>query len=215
MNKILIITGGFVDEKLLKSQVSKEKYSIIIAADKGLMAADHLKLPVDLILGDFDSLPRDILRKYQNTSIPTKIYPAEKDKTDTHIAFELAMEYNPSLIDIVGATGSRMDHSLSNIHLLISALKENILVRIIDTNNRIYLKNCSFTIRKDEQYGDYLSLLPFSDEVRGLKLKGFKYPLNGITLTKGTSLCVSNEIIEDEAKVEFDEGILIVFETKD
>lgn len=212
---ILIITGGFVDEIFLKSLVLIENYSLIIAADKGLKAADNLELPVDFILGDFDSLPIDVLKKYQNKSIPTKIYPSEKDMTDTQIALELALEYNPTNIDIVGATGSRMDHSLANLHLLLISLHHKVSTRILDEKNKIYLKDGSFTIKKDDQYGNYVSLIPFTDQVKGLKLKGFKYPLDGITLSKGSSLGVSNEIIEDEGKVEFDEGILIVFETKD
>ena len=46
-----------------------------------------------------------------------------KDKTDTHIAFEMALSYKPSVIDLIGATGSRMDHTISNIDLLMPGTK--------------------------------------------------------------------------------------------
>lgn len=213
--KILIITGGSIDEVFLKSMVIKEDYSMIIAADRGLLAADRLKLPLDYILGDFDSVPIDILSKYKSKSIPIESYPTMKDKTDTEIAFEMALEHGPSVIDLVGATGSRMDHTISNMNLLVMGINQGINARILDINNKIYLKNKSFTVEKNEQHGDYISFLPFTDQVKGLNLHGFKYPLYDVTLTVGSSLGVSNELLEEEGRVEFQEGALLVFETKD
>jgi thiamine pyrophosphokinase len=138
-----------------------------------------------------------------------------KDKTDTHIALEMAFTHNPSVIDLVGATGSRMDHTIANMDLLLLALNRGIHARIFDSNNKIYLMNKSFIINKNSQYGDFISLISFSFQVKGLSLHGFKYPLNGITLTAGSSLGISNELIADEGRVEFDEGILAVFESRD
>lgn len=214
-NNVLIITGGYIDETFLKTLVIEERYSIIIVADRGLLAADNLQLPIDYILGDFDSVPPDILSKYKAGATPIKTYPSKKEKTDTEIALELALEKKPSRVDLVGATGSRIDHTMANMDLLMKAINQNVNARIIDTNNRIYLKKQSFIIKKDEQYGDYISLLPFSFQIKGLTLKGFKYPLDSITLTAGSSLGISNEIIDEEGSVEFEDGILAVFETID
>jgi thiamine pyrophosphokinase len=79
----------------------------------------------------------------------------------------------------------------------------------------IYLKKQSFSILKSQQYGSFVSLLPFTEQVRGLTLKGFKYPLDKIILTAGSSLGISNEIKEDEGIVEFASGILLVTESRD
>lgn len=213
--KILIITGGFIDEEFLKFLVNKEKYSMIIVADRGLLAADSLGLSVDYILGDFDSVPLEILSKYRKKPIPIESFPSMKDKTDTQIAFEVALEHRPSRIDLVGATGSRMDHTISNMGLLMLALNLGISAMILDANNKIYLKRDSFTIKKVNQHGDFISFLSFSHQVKGLKLHGFKYPLRGVTLMAGSSLGISNELQEEEGRVEFQEGILAVFESKD
>lgn len=214
-NKILIITGGQIEEVFLQESVTREDYSMIIAVDRGLMAADHLKLPIDFIVGDFDSVPLDILKQYENKSVPIKTFPAEKDKTDTEIAIELAIMNNPKRIDIIGATGSRLDHVLANIHLLLLPMQLAIDAYILDSNNKIYLKKDDFTIQKDKQYGSYVSLMPFSGKVSGLTMIGFKYPLKSIMLSPGSSLCVSNEIKAEEGIVEFADGFVIVFETKD
>jgi len=214
-NKILIITGGRIDNSFLSGLVSKVKYSMIIAADRGLTAADQLNLPLDYIVGDFDSVPEPILEKYRKQSTPINTFPKEKDKTDTQIAIELALMYHPSCIDIVGATGSRLDHVLANIHLLLLPLQLKVSAYILDPNNKIYLKQETFSIKKKMQFGDYISLLPFSEKVSGLTLKGFRYPLNHITLIAGNSLGISNEIKEEEAQVELSEGILLVIESRD
>jgi len=214
-NKILIVSGGFINEEFLKSLISKEGYSLIIAADRGLEALNRINVMPDFILGDFDSAGTDILSEYRNKSIPVITYPSHKDDTDTQLALELALEQNPEVIDITGATGNRLDHTMANIGLLGMTLEKNVDARILDPNNKIYLKDNNFIIKKENQYGDFVSFLPFNGRVKGLKLKGFKYPLDGITLDAASSLCISNEIMDDEAKIEFEEGILIVFETRD
>ena len=213
--RILIITGGHIDEEFLRSLLDKEMYSLIIAVDRGLLMADRLNVEPDYIVGDFDSVPMNLLNEYKTKGIPIETFPRMKDKTDTHIALEMALTHKPLLIDLVGATGSRMDHTISNMDLLMLALNQGICARILDNNNKVYLMKNSFTINKKNQYGDFISLLSFSYQVKGLKLNGFKYPLNGITLTAGSSLGISNELVSDEGRVEFDEGILAVFETKD
>jgi thiamine pyrophosphokinase len=188
---------------------------MIIAADSGLAAADRLNIELDYIVGDFDSVSETVLQKYRKLSTPIKTFPKEKDKTDTQIAIELALMNHAVHLDIIGATGSRLDHVLANIHLLLLPMQLKVRASLIDGNNRIYLKQESFTLKKQEQFGDYVSLLPFTEKVRGLTLRGFKYPLNQIVLTSGNSLGISNEIVEEEASVEFTEGILLVIESRD
>ena len=214
-NKILIITGGHIDDIFLKTRVEEEQYSMIIAADNGLTAADRLNIVLDYIVGDFDSVDKRVLSRYREKSIPIETFPTEKDKTDTQIALELALTQHPTLIDILGATGSRFDHVLANIQLLMLPMQQGITACIMDVNNKIYLKRECFTIKKNMQYGNYVSLLPFTEKVFGLTLKGFKYPLNNVILTSGVSLGISNEIKEEEVLVEISEGILLVIEAKD
>ncbi|NLZ83144.1 MAG: hypothetical protein GX915_05730, partial [Clostridiales bacterium] len=47
--KVLIITGGNIDKTFLGQLVEINQYSEIIAADHGLIAGDHLNLPLDFI----------------------------------------------------------------------------------------------------------------------------------------------------------------------
>jgi thiamine pyrophosphokinase len=166
-------------------------------------------------VGDFDSVSGDVLEKYKESIVPIETFPLEKDKTDTQIAVEMALSHNAAEIHLIGATGSRLDHTLANLHLLLFPLEKQVDACLLDSSNKIYLKKESFTLQREKQHGRYVSFLPFHGDVYGLTLEGFKYPLDRIHLAAGESLCISNEIVEEEAVISFTKGILTVFETKD
>lgn len=222
--KILIISGGSIDEMWGRKWVADYEPDYCIAADSGLVMADKLGLTVDLLLGDYDSVDKKIFEKY-NGNTKTITYPCEKDYTDTHLALKKAIEKIKKMQDtskdstedeiaIIGATGTRYDHAFTNIFVLDESLEAGIRCAIYDKNNKIYLADKSFEIRKDNQFGDYLSFAPMTPEA-GLSLSGVKYPLDRYTLRQGESICQSNEITEMIAKVEIFTGKLVVFETRD
>ena len=99
--------------------------------------------------------------------------------------------------------------------LLALGLEKGVTISLLDAHNRIRLIDQPLTIKKKEQYGDYVSLIPHGGAVCGLTLKGMKYPLFGATLTPDVSLGISNEIVDEEASISFQEGRLFVFETRD
>ena len=74
----------------------------------------------------------------------------------------------------------------------------------------------SHIIRKDSQFGKYVSFFAAGETVEGLTLKGFKYPLDHYRLT--TDNCgrtVSNEIQEEKAKVLYEKGSLLMIMSRD
>ena len=188
----------------------------IIVCDRGLEALYQLKIIPNHVVGDFDSVSSNVLTFYQNKpQVVFHTYNAEKDNTDTDIALKLAIKLKSSEITILGALGKRMDHAIANIHILKDALEAEIPCQILDENNRIYLINKESTLNKDKIYGKYISLIPLTSVVEGLTLTGFKYPLNNYDLPVGTSLGISNEMIEDRAHIKMEKGILIVIESRD
>jgi len=212
---ILVFTGGMINLVWAREWLATKQFDYIITADKGLLYADELNCKVDYILGDFDSIDTDLLEKYRSMNVELITFPCEKDFTDTHLAIETAIEKGAGQITILGAIGSRMDHTMSNIQNMKIALDSEIPCYIIDEFNKIYLANKEVTINKSEQFGKYISLIPFSESVAGLTLSGFHYPLKKYLMNQGLSVGISNEIVEEKGVIEFEEGILIVFETRD
>lgn len=212
----LIVSGGEIDKKFLKNNIKNIGGQNIIAVDKGLEKLHELNIVPNHIVGDFDSISKEVLQQYQkNTQITFHTYNPKKDNTDTEIALQLAIRLKSSAITIIGALGKRMDHSLANIHILRQALKAKIPCQIVDCHNKIYLIEDKHVLHKNKMYGKYISLLPLTSKVEELTLKGFKYPLDKYCLPVGVSLGVSNEIVEDIAIIQLKGGILIVVESKD
>ena len=215
MRRCVIVGGASIgDYRTVGAMLRQDDY--VIYCDCGLRHMDGLGAEPDLIVGDFDSIAPGILETLQQKH-QTKIerHSSIKDETDTELAMRLAMSLGADYIEIYGATGTRMDHVLGNIQLLKMALDQWVHCHIIDENNRISMIRESATIRKDQQYGEYVSLIPFTSCVKGLTLRGMKYPLNRYTLTCGLARGVSNEIVDAVAEIELEEGILLVIESKD
>lgn len=212
--KTLIITGGKINKNFAKKYLKSNKYDIIIAVDKGLETIDYLKLEPQYILGDFDSVNTKILEKYKPQNIKIIKLNPEKDLTDTHSAIDLALEIKSTEITILGAIGTRLDHTMANIHILKQALDKNIKAKIVNEKNEIELINKEIIIKKDDNY-KYVSIIPLTTNVTGITIEGMKYIINDYTLSIGDSLGVSNEQIDKEAKISIKTGILVVIKSKD
>ena len=72
--KILIISGGSIDEMWGRKWVADYEPDYCIAADSGLVMADKLGLTVDLLLGDYDSVDKKIFEKYNNLSVRKRLH---------------------------------------------------------------------------------------------------------------------------------------------
>lgn len=208
----LIIANG---DDVHKSSLEGIKIDYVICADGGLEKAENLQVVPDLILGDFDSVNRDVLEKYKKDSEIMK-YPAEKDFTDMELSIETAVEKGFRDIVLVGATGGpRLDHSLANMMLLEKYYNLGINIIIIDNNNKIQIiaDNCDMLLNK--KIGNFVSLIPLTENLNGLTLEGFKYPLDRVVVKRGSTLCVSNEIISDKGRIILEKGTAMLFISRD
>ena len=89
MQALLVVNGELQGtEEEYRKMIGKGDY-IIIAVDGGLLLAEQLGLFPDVLLGDFDSIPRDRLDYYREKGAEIIPYPVEKDETDA----ELALNY--------------------------------------------------------------------------------------------------------------------------
>lgn len=213
----LIVTGGSIEDAFALDFIKKNTCDFVIAADSGMEFFYRNGLVPDEIVGDFDSVKKEVLEyfKEHNPDVQILKFQPEKDETDTELALRTAIEAGCEKIWLLGATGTRLDHVLGNIHLLGMAMERKCECIMVDSYNRIRMLNKGIRLKKEEQYGDYVSLFPFTPEVKGLTLRGFKYPLQSYNLPCYHSLGVSNEISGDEAEISFEEGILLMVESKD
>lgn len=213
--RISIVAGG--PERLIPylKPYDHPTDHIWIGVDRGTLFLLRNGIFPQHAFGDFDSVSNDERKNIMNSSIKVNQYQSEKDATDMELALEWALKQNPEQILIFGATGGRLDHELMNIQLLNRSLKVRADVRILDTRNEIslHLPGC-YDIEQDHRYS-YISFLAQSEEVTGITLDGFKYPLEQANLQVGSSLCVSNELVNKSGTYSFDSGIILMVKSRD
>ena len=116
MTGIIVCSGSITDYALIEKYF--EKADLIICADGG---ANHLrklgKLP-DILVGDFDSISEGDLDLLLAANVEIVRFPSEKDATDTQLAVQLAMDRGCDEVILLGAAGTRLDHTLANVFLL-------------------------------------------------------------------------------------------------
>lgn len=217
MKSILIITGGEVNITSSLQYTATKKYSKIIAVDGGLESADRMGIVPDIIIGDFDTVSSELLCRYEKLGCETVRLNPVKDDTDTEAAYARAMEYEPEEIDIIGAVGSRFDHSYANIFLLKRALEAGVKAYIITAMCRISVIAGDVELKKSELYGKYISLIQFDGSARGVTLRGLVYELDDFDFdTKKTyRLGVSNELHGERGYISIREGCMLLIEAKE
>ena len=129
------------------------------------------------------------------------------------ICIDFAISLGVTEIIILGATGTRLDHTLTNINLLIKADNANIKATIIDKNNIINLISSNIEIKGKK--GDLVSLIPITTSVEGINTIGLEYPLKNATMYIGKSLGVSNVMEDSIANVSIEKGYLLVMKCND
>ncbi len=211
---IHIVAGGPV--KMIPSFTQYNENDVTwIGVDRGLLTLLKQGVIPAKGIGDFDSVSHSELEWIKEKYSQLDIVPAEKDQTDTELAIDWAIAQNPEKILVFGATGGRLDHALANIQLLMKGITQEVVIEIIDTQNVLSLVSPgNYNIEKTKCYS-YISFLPFTKVVKGMTLTGFKYPLKNRNIEWGTTLCISNEIIEERGTFSFSDGIVIMVKSKD
>ena len=228
--RFLIVTNSKIQSPTaLRSSFRKftnfnldKKSFTIICADGGINNAAQLSLKADYLIGDFDSIDEELLKRVKNNSTETGIvngavienteilYDPDQNKTDTRLAVELALKLAAEEIYIIAATGGRMDHCLSNI-LELKFINDKASVSLIDEYSEIKYSTKSIELRGE--IGETLSIIPLSD-IKELSYEGLKYPLNKADITAGTSL-ICNKFSENQAKISFESGEILIIRAHD
>lgn len=214
--KAVIISGGTIDDKFVLQMLNEIQAEYVIGVDRGLQFLYRNRVMPTHIVGDFDSVEAELVEHYEKqTQVPIRKFRPEKDASDTEIALHLAIELGAEKVWILGGTGNRLDHVMANIQILKIAHDQGIKAYLQDTNNRISLAEKEVKLCKEDSSWDYFSVFPFGGVVDDISIEGAKYPLSHCRLCPNSSMCVSNEMQENEVKIAFPTGTIILMETRD
>lgn len=196
----------YINEYLAEAQ-------LVISADSGARHCRRMNITPDFLIGDFDSINDADYLALVEAGVQIIQYPAKKDMTDSEIAVQVAMEKGCDKIIMLGAIGSRLDHTAANLCLLKKLADLNVEGIIADEKNeaRVIKSHIELKRRKDT----FVTLLPLAGDAVGVTTGGLQYPLTDAVLEVGSSWGVSNQFVEDIAHVKVKEGYLLVIMSRD
>lgn len=231
--KFLIVANGPFQSKAVISELASQDNTTIIALDG---AADKLALlgvMPHAIIGDFDSIDKaywgiektlhDHPDKDKNKDAAQPFYIGNHNvkiilstsqyATDLEKGIKFADDSGAEIINIVCATGGRMDHSLGNIRFLRKHFKPNRLMRIYtDTQVLEYAKDQDVIIQGN--IGDQCGIMAFPKAT--MSTRGLKYDTHietendSFELELGFSESISNELSQNTATIKIQGEALII-----
>jgi len=181
---------------------------LVVGADGGARHPAALGWPVQVLVGDFDSLDETSRAALAAGGAEVFRHPAAKDEIDFELALALVRDRGFQDIDVLGALGGRWDMTFGNIFLPACPDFAAVRVRFRHGPWNLFVVQGPAELVLEGSPGDLLSLLPLGGDVRGISLSGCLYPLTRETL--GRSRGLSNELTGPSAGLAFDSGTLIV-----
>jgi len=187
---------------------------LVVAADGGAHGAARLGFPIDLLVGDADSIDPAELARLEASGVPIRRAERDKDESDTELAVLAAIELGAREIVVVGALGGRrLDHALANLGLLAHPALVGRSCVFLAAETRVTLLTGPASRAVAGRVGDIVSLLPLGDGVTGVTTEGLRYPLRGEPLPVGPARGLSNVRDADVARVTVATGRLLIVET--
>ena len=208
-NTWLILLGG--EHSFLPLGVlNKEGYQGMICADSGANHAFEFMFLPEIVIGDLDSIDKQVKDYFITNGVEFIPYPKDKDYTDGELAIEEALKRGADTLYICGAFGGREDHELANIFL--AARFSHLFRRIVLFGDDFYafFANGKEKINVKGNCGDTLSLLPLSSLIKSITIEGFRYPLVNADLAFGSTWGLSNVLTKEIGNIYFKEGMLLV-----
>ena len=198
----LFLNGELRGSKKFYLDFIEKNMGDIYCADGGANICYELGLTPKEIYGDLDSIKDEVKEFYQKKRVKFIKFKIEKDYTDSELVLnEIQNKYD--VIYCIAGLGGSIDHELTNINLLDKYL--NLI--FISQKEKIFKIDSNYKF--NNMINTKISFIVFSDEVKGLTLKGFKYDIENLDIKKGEARCISNIILENETNLFIKSGSLL------
>ncbi len=199
----IVITGGAAPplgaiEDLLG------KCDFLVAADSGLDQALAYGYTPDLIVGDMDSLgDRSLLADFPAERV--KIYPVDKDYTDTELALDEIAPYGTRVL--IGGGEGRLDHTLALLSLFEGPRSPDLWI-----SGREEIFPLSESLELAGVPGEIISFYPLGNRDIRFTSQGLFWALDRVRWERG-ELSLSNRFAGDRVRLVREKGSLLVIRT--
>ena len=190
-----------------KIDICPNENDLIIGADRGYFTLVENGYTPNVAIGDFDSYTGEVNCKN------TIVFPVKKDDTDSALAIEYAIKNDYNKIVVFGGIGGDLDHTIANVSLIAKYIEQGIEVVFVDRNNVIFGIH-NGTVSFDKKASGRISVFSFGDKAMGVYESGLLYSLENATLENRIPLGVSNEFINENARISVENGTLLIYTSR-
>lgn len=205
MKAAIILCNGEPVRKKIFEKIQKRFNADLICADGGANSAYKMKLLPKVIIGDLDSIKVEVAQYYKQKKVKIVGIKRQND-TDLEKALKFCKKQKYEMIFIMGFSGRRFDHTLSNIS---NALKfaRNFQIRLIENFSTLYLLHGKNTFHSFA--GEIISMIAFRNQAK-VTTHNLKYPLKSESLVFGERESTSNVSLGNWFDVEVSSHFLIL-----
>ena len=203
MRALIIANGTLPSVKIIRKLIRMA--NSIICADGGANHAKRLRVSPDCIIGDFDSILSSTKKHFKH--IPM-IHIKDQYSTDLEKAISYCIQRRFESVDIIGATGDRIDHSTGSLGCF-KKYGLDIHIRTVDSAGELSLIRKSISLQMN--IGEKISLIPL-EQCKGVSTKNLLYPLHNETLELGVREGISNEATGKTVKIAVGSGTLLCYQ---
>jgi len=199
-----IVGAGEFDESVLP-----RSGDFVIAADGGFSYLHEHEIEPDLIVGDFDSMPADLMEAVYKHPNVIRV-SSEKDDTDMLLAVREGLKLGYKEFAINGGLGGKLDQTYANIQIL-TFIAENAATGVLYGKNNCVtaIKDSSLELNPGSAKGKSVSIFSAEKQAQGVTLSGLLYPLDNADVTNYYP-GVSNEFTDKPAMITVVKGTLII-----
>ncbi|SMG08831.1 thiamine diphosphokinase [Dethiosulfovibrio salsuginis] len=197
---VLLVSGGRgPDPHWLRTMAETRR---VWAIDSGADYCKEASVVPEMAIGDFDSIANDTMDWLISEGVKMDTYSWEKDITDLQISLDLCDRLlSPVFGTITGIWGGRFDHVWSSINSILRHNVKGSYFRFLGDNMEmmIIVRGGESLVLRHESPSplDIVSLLPLSDLCDGVSIKGVKWPLEKVSLSRDYPYSISNFPVED------------------
>ena len=205
-DRTLMILGGRAPDSAWMSDLVTRNFSAVPesvavwAVDSGVHVCRASEIVPLLLIGDRDSASADDWDWAVSHGSREKIFDKDKDDTDFQLALSLFGECSTGAaraLIVSGCFGGSLDHLMS-IFFTLALSGGNFSRCMIDDREGVFFISSGESVTMEfECLPESVSLLPVTDECRGVSIEGVKWPLDGVTLERRYLWAISNEAAVD------------------
>jgi thiamine pyrophosphokinase len=202
-----VFAGGDFDVDHLPMHKVQE-CDLVVCVDRGLQHCLQVGLHPDMLIGDLDSAPKNLLQDDRIADVKRYVFPSEKAASDLELALTILSEEGVDEVILLGVSGGRTDHMLFNWQL-VRLRQWPFSVQFIDETTHTYVLEGAQDVALESTPGSFLSLLAM-ERSSGVSTAGLQYSLSNAVIEAGSTLGLSNVVVSGPVSVEISSGTLLV-----